>query len=86
MNTENYLLYNACLAPKCHYYLKPIRNLHHHYFTWIPDIPPHFHIFVKDNYKKSSEEIYEGLKEYFKEEEEREFISEEYGRTVDEVK
>lgn len=34
LNTENYLLYNACLAPKCRYYLKPINNLHYHYFTW----------------------------------------------------
>lgn len=61
LNTENYLLNNACLSSQCHYYLKPIKNLHHHYFTWQPEIPPHFHIFVKENYKKSVEYIYKNF-------------------------
>ena len=84
LNTENYLISNACMAKGCKFYLKPTKTLYHHYNVWDNYLPKGFHINVKENFSKSAEEIY---KEYIKMylDEEQNFVPEDYFTTKAEL-
>lgn len=80
LNTENYLISNACMSKLCKFYLKPTKTLYHHYNVWDNYLPKGFHINVKENFSKSTEEIYQ---EYIKMHinEELNFVPEDYFTT-----
>ncbi len=51
MKEEN-LVRNACMCPKCPFYLKPQENLRHHLSTWAEKCPKAFHKTVRRNLDK----------------------------------
>ena len=53
------LLRNACLAPKCPFYLQINDQLGHHLSIWEAALPPAFHKTVLENLKLDVEQIYE---------------------------
>lgn len=60
---DSNLLRNACMAPKCRFYLVPDPHLSHHLAIWGKFLPFAFHKTVDDYCDKSEEEILQRFKE-----------------------
>jgi hypothetical protein len=58
INDHSLLPRNACAAPKCKFFLTPVKYIAHHFHASKDDFPKHFHATIRQNYLKTEEQIF----------------------------
>ena len=60
---ETMLVKNACMAPKCSFYLQSRNKFHHHMDIWGTKLPKNFHRTVCANFQEPEDDVYRIFKE-----------------------